>query len=162
MKTRKLQQSLAAIAGTALICLASTILKSHPVHADSAPAKITIDYPLEASIFPPEITPPTFLWHDPTPSTTKWIVEITFAGQTKPLHIETPGPLLQMGTLDPQAGPGFNSHHSRPPPTPGAPTYPPGPSSSSTQSNLQQPSPSQTTPTQTPQPPSTSPPPPIP
>jgi Flp pilus assembly protein TadD len=107
MKTRKLQQSLAAIAGTALICLASTILKSHPVHADSAPAKITIDYPLEASIFPPEITPPTFLWHDPTPSTTKWIVEITFAGQTKPLHIETPGPLLQMGTLDPQAGPGI-------------------------------------------------------
>ena len=26
------------------------------------PASITIDYPADKSIFPPEITPPTFLW----------------------------------------------------------------------------------------------------
>jgi len=25
---------------------------------------IAIDYPEEGSIFPPEITPPAFLWHD--------------------------------------------------------------------------------------------------
>ena len=31
-------------------------------HAD--PAAITVDYPANGSIFPPEITPPTFIWHD--------------------------------------------------------------------------------------------------
>src|ERR1019366_8021330 len=29
-------------------------------------AAITVDYPSEGSIFPPEITPPTFLWRDPS------------------------------------------------------------------------------------------------
>jgi len=109
MTTRSIQGLLAVLAGTVLICLASTILKPIPVHGDtqSQPANITIDYPLENSIFPPEITPPKFLWHDPKQSATSWTIEITFADQTKPLRIETPGPFLKMGYLDPQAGPGI-------------------------------------------------------
>ena len=31
---------------------------------------ITVDYPSEGSIFPPEITPPTFLWRDPSGTAT--------------------------------------------------------------------------------------------
>ena len=107
MTTRSIQGLLAALAGTVLICLAFTILKPNPVLGDTTPTTITIDYPLEASIFPPEITPPTFLWHDPTQSTTKWNIAVTFADHTKAINIETPGPLLQIGKLDPQAGPGI-------------------------------------------------------
>ena len=29
------------------------------------PASLTVDYPLDGTIFPPEIVPPTFLWHEP-------------------------------------------------------------------------------------------------
>ena len=42
------------------------------------PAPITIDYPLEGSIFPPEITAPTFLWHDPAETATVWLIEAAF------------------------------------------------------------------------------------
>jgi len=107
MTTRSTHRLLAAIAGTALICLASTLVKPRIVHGDSAPTNITIDYPLENSIFPPEITPPKFLWRDPAPSADHWVIQVTFADQSKPLHIETPGPFLKMGYLDPQAGPGI-------------------------------------------------------
>ena len=42
-----------------------TVGGSRPaVGAPKAPRPITVDYPEEGSIFPPEITPPTFLWHD--------------------------------------------------------------------------------------------------
>jgi hypothetical protein len=45
-------------------------------------AKISIDYPQEGSIFPPEITPPTFLWRDSEPRAKRWVVQVTFADRT--------------------------------------------------------------------------------
>ena len=39
---------------------------------------VTVDYPLEASVFPPEIVAPTFLWHDADEHATRWVVEIAF------------------------------------------------------------------------------------
>jgi len=36
-------------------------------------AEITIDYPAEGSIFPPEITAPTFLWRDAMEWARNWI-----------------------------------------------------------------------------------------
>ena len=74
---------------------------------ESQPAQIAIDYPLEGSVFPPEITPPNFLWHDPTESATRWVVEVSFAGQSDGIRVEAPGEHLQMGKLDPDAGPGI-------------------------------------------------------
>lgn len=66
---------------------------------------IKIDYPLEDSVFPPEITPPTFLWHDANESSKRWVLEISFAGVSTPLRINAPGDLLQRGQSDPDAGP---------------------------------------------------------
>src|ERR1035437_2145397 len=42
---------------------------NYPPGASSV-AAITVDYPEEGSIFPPEITPPTFLWRDPSGTAT--------------------------------------------------------------------------------------------
>jgi hypothetical protein len=67
------------------------------------PAAITIDYPVDSSIFPPEITPPTFLWHDPRPAV-RWVVEVSFRGHSEKIHVHAPGEHLQMGELDPQTG----------------------------------------------------------
>ena len=112
MKTRSIHGLLAAAAGAALVCLVTTVVfKPFPVHGEgssaSQSAKITIEYPLEGSIFPPEITPPTFHWHDPAQTAARWVVQVAFADHSNTVRIETPGPLLQMGTLDPQAGPGI-------------------------------------------------------
>ena len=75
-------------------------------HAQSAnpSAKITIDYPLEGSVFPPEITPPTFLWRDAAESAKRWVVEVSFAGHAGDIRLEVSGDLMQPGELDPQAG----------------------------------------------------------
>jgi Flp pilus assembly protein TadD len=40
------------------------------------PGEIAIDYPLEGSVFPPEIVPPTFRFRDPDPENTRWLVHV--------------------------------------------------------------------------------------
>ncbi len=63
-------------------------------------ASITIDYPAQGSIFPPEITPPTFLWLDTNPTVTLWRIDISFAGAAA-LHTVTSGPRMRVGPIDP-------------------------------------------------------------
>src|ERR1022692_3101592 len=43
-----------------------------------AVAGVAIDYPEEGSIFPPEITPPTFLWRDAAKGVASWQIEVSF------------------------------------------------------------------------------------
>jgi tetratricopeptide (TPR) repeat protein len=70
----------------------------------SQATKITIDYPLQGSVFPPEITPPTFLWRDVNESAVRWIVEVTFAGRSERLRVDVPGAHLKVGEIDTKAG----------------------------------------------------------
>ncbi len=70
----------------------------------SPPAKITVDYPLDGSVFPPEITPPTFLWRDASETAKRWVVEVSFANHSGRIRVEAPGEHMQMGEVDPQAG----------------------------------------------------------
>ncbi len=71
----------------------------------SSLAKITVDYPLEGSIFPPDITPPTFLWRDGSESAKHWVVEVSFAGHGKSIRMEVPGEPFKWGPVDPETGP---------------------------------------------------------
>jgi Flp pilus assembly protein TadD len=73
--------------------------------AGLAPAKITVDYPLQGSVFPPEITPPNFLWHDPSSGATRWVIEVSFAGRPDRMRIESAGEYLRLGEIDAEAGP---------------------------------------------------------
>jgi Flp pilus assembly protein TadD len=66
---------------------------------------LTIDYPLNGSVFPPEITPPTFLWHDQNESVKHWVVEVFVRGSRNPIRIDAPGDLMKQGETDPNAGP---------------------------------------------------------
>ena len=72
----------------------------------SQPAKITVDYPLDGSVFPPEITPPTFLWRDASETAKRWVFEVSFADHSSGIHAEAPGEPMQMGEIDPKAGSG--------------------------------------------------------
>jgi len=59
---------------------------------------LTIDYPAEGALFPPDFAPPTFLWHDAT-AATAWRIEVSFASGP-PLRIVSSGPHPQLGEID--------------------------------------------------------------
>ena len=109
MRKFSLKALAAGLVGAGLVFFAigmSTATRNEAAQAVSAAAKLTIDYPKDGSIFPPEITPPTFLWHEETDAATHWVVEVRFADHAAPLHVNAAGELQQMGEIDPQAGTG--------------------------------------------------------
>ncbi|MFP5234699.1 MAG: tetratricopeptide repeat protein [Acidobacteriota bacterium] len=86
------------------MALGLSLLARHPgpVAAAAGPAPLALDYPLNGSVFPPEITAPTFLWHDATPAT-RWVITIEFA-HAAPLRVQTEGKLFEGGPIDAAAG----------------------------------------------------------
>ena len=43
-------------------------------------AGVTVDYPRDGTVFPPEIAAPTFLWHDDASEADRWLVDMAFPG----------------------------------------------------------------------------------
>jgi tetratricopeptide (TPR) repeat protein len=78
------------------------VRSEHVVLQDRTRASVTIDYPEDGSIFPPEITPPTFIWHDGDASVSTWRIDISFADGTKPLRLRSQGDPMQIGEIDPR------------------------------------------------------------
>ena len=66
----------------------------------SSRSSITVDYPENGSIFPPEITAPTFLWRDSNESATTWHIDISFPDRFQPVHISTRGERMRIGEID--------------------------------------------------------------
>jgi tetratricopeptide (TPR) repeat protein len=64
-------------------------------------AAITIDYPLQGSIFPPEITPPTFIWHDSSKTAATWRIDVKFADGSPAIHAQPTGDAPKIGEIDP-------------------------------------------------------------
>ncbi|HXX22885.1 MAG TPA: tetratricopeptide repeat protein [Terriglobia bacterium] len=73
---------------------------SAPPHR--ALARITIDYPEDGSIFPPEITPPTFIWRDAASHATAWEIEVAFSDGSVGIKVKAPGERLHIGEIDPR------------------------------------------------------------
>jgi Flp pilus assembly protein TadD len=71
-------------------------------------AAITVDYPVDGSVFPPEITPPTFLWRDSSDSATWWTIDIGFGGRSRGIRVKSPGERMRIGEIDPQAAANSN------------------------------------------------------
>ncbi len=65
-------------------------------------ARLVIDYPLDQSIFPPEIVPPTVLWHDSHPQADTWLVRLAFAGSNETIEVLVPGHPPPAGPIDPR------------------------------------------------------------
>ena len=61
---------------------------------------VSIDYPEDGSIFPPGITPPTFLWRDGLAAT--WTIEVHFADNTPAFRVESKGERMHIGAIDPE------------------------------------------------------------
>ncbi|MGD0577585.1 MAG: hypothetical protein ABSC08_01525, partial [Bryobacteraceae bacterium] len=60
---------------------------------------LTIDYPAEGALFPPDFAPPTFLWRDATPAAA-WRIEVSFASGAPLLRFVSTGPRLPLGAID--------------------------------------------------------------
>ncbi len=72
------------------------------IGASSHDVVIAIDYPAEGSIFPPEITPPTFLFRDSRKDAAFWQVEVKFASGGV-LSAACQGDRMRLGEIDPRA-----------------------------------------------------------
>jgi tetratricopeptide (TPR) repeat protein len=73
-----------------------------------AVASITVDYPAEGSIFPPEIAAPTFLWRDPDGTAAAWRIDVAFSDGSTPLRVTAPGERMRIGEIDPRCVSGTN------------------------------------------------------
>lgn len=66
-------------------------------------ATISIDYPAQGSVFPPEITPPTFLWRDAVANVASWSIDVGFADGSPAIHVQSAGEPMHIGEIDPEA-----------------------------------------------------------
>ena len=66
------------------------------------PASITVDYPADGSIFPPDFAAPTFLWRDTDADAASWQIDVAFAAGPG-IHVKSAGPRLAIGEIDPRA-----------------------------------------------------------
>ncbi len=72
------------------------------VRAVTEPARIAIDYPLNGSVFPPDMTAPTFLWRDSAPHVDSWRIDVSFANGSTEMHLSSKGERMRIGEIDPR------------------------------------------------------------
>jgi len=71
--------------------------------AAQPPSILKIDYPSSGSVFPPDMVPPTFLFHDGAAGSRSWFVDISIPGGPGPLGFITDGRRTAPET-DPRCG----------------------------------------------------------
>jgi len=81
-----------------------------PRQPDEAPySSISVDYPPQDAVIPPELPPVAIRWRDSSTSATVWQITIAFADRTPPIQARTQGDRLRVGEIDPRCVSEFNS-----------------------------------------------------
>ncbi len=90
--------------GPALGSPAAALFENLP-RAETGPetAGVVVDYPLDGSVFPPEIVAPTLLWHDESEAANLWFVRCTFPSGAQELRALVRGGAPQPGPIDERA-----------------------------------------------------------
>ncbi len=79
----------------ALLFLGSCEQASSPARVpfpETSSGQLEISYPLDETLFPPEIVAPTFLWTDDTEAVASWTVLLRFGGEGEVLRFDTTEP----------------------------------------------------------------------
>jgi len=63
---------------------------------------ITIDYPNEGALFPPELPAPTWLWRDTHDKLASWQINIAFSDGAAAIQVESTGERMRIGESDPR------------------------------------------------------------
>jgi hypothetical protein len=88
------------VAGIAVVGLAAAVV----FVAGRRPRPITVDYPLEGSVFPPEFPPPLLQWRDASPRARAWTIDVSFGEGSPPsLHATSGGEPIEIGEVDSRA-----------------------------------------------------------
>jgi hypothetical protein len=88
-------------AGPELAAIIPALARSGSAGGDLA--QLTIDYPQDDTIFPPEIVPPTFLWHEPDQRADTWLIDLSFGDGSQHVYALSPGDPPPAGPIDPKA-----------------------------------------------------------
>ena len=99
--TRSARALCIALAVCFILCAAwLTGLDKTVAGATNSLANITVDYPLNGSLFPPDMAAPTFQWRDPIVSALVWQIDVTFGDGSTALHMSSKGEGLKIGEID--------------------------------------------------------------
>ena len=71
-----------------------------PVKGARSAATITVDYPLNDSVFPPDMTAPTFVWRDADRQAKGWMIKIVFSDGSPTLQLGAEGGRVRLGEVD--------------------------------------------------------------
>ena len=71
-----------------------------PVRASAPSATITVDYPSQGSLFPPDIIAPLFQWRDTSEKATIWRIEVHFAEDAPKVELWSEGEKFHIRELD--------------------------------------------------------------
>ncbi len=95
----KARRPLAATIGVATLATAIVACQG----SGRSPRPIVVDYPLEASVFPPDFAPPTLEWRDAGSGARSWTIEASLAGAAPFLSVTSSGEPPRIGEIDPRA-----------------------------------------------------------
>ena len=127
MKRSSTRSLLAAGLVVVTALLGWRLVRRHPSSQAplAPPGSITIDYPADGSIFPPEFPAPTWLWRDPAATAASWEINVSFADGSPALRAVSAGERMRIGDSDPRCvsstnlppalTPGADRHHRTPP-----------------------------------------------
>ena len=99
MRVSRTRVKSAVIAATAVIVVG--VAATAAFLLVQRPRQVTIDYPLEGSVFPPDFAPPTLEWRDGRSAKT-WTIDVS-AGAGAGVHATSHGEPPQIGEIDQRA-----------------------------------------------------------
>ncbi len=81
------------------VAYTAVLSRGREVKSSDPKAGISVEYPADGSIFPPDISPPTFLWRD-TGQAKIWLIEVSFAERARRIQVRSAGEKMTPGELD--------------------------------------------------------------
>jgi len=84
-------------------CAAGKLNAKHTVASDAPNANlavITVDYPFNHTLFPPDLAPPTFQWRDADSTAVVWRIDVSFADRSHDIQSKSNGERMQIGAID--------------------------------------------------------------
>lgn len=94
---------MAAAIALIAFCGAGKVNAKHSARDDKPNANlaaITVDYPFNHTLFPPDLAPPTFQWRDADPAATVWRISVSFAEHASEIEVKSNGERMQIGPID--------------------------------------------------------------
>jgi tetratricopeptide (TPR) repeat protein len=89
-----------ALTGSFLLLASGLAISARSADRAIPAATVTVDYPKDGSLFPPDFAAPTLEWRDSDPRAKMWVIEFAFGEGGKPVRVKSLGEKPQLGPID--------------------------------------------------------------